>query len=190
MLKSTREIWKRATQVAQTAAQEENGFKNLVEKLAYSDLTSLWALQQAGDSAIPALLEGLKHSHARVRRNCVDIIDHGGHGGDARCIEALLPMLYDPVPHIRQAVWHTLTCERCRKEPACLGVQPDILSLLVEVGLNDPNLNIRRNITILLGEYLPAPRAKNALESLVERETDTKLRANAQRALSQEKVLL
>lgn len=48
-------------------------------------------LREKTGRAIPALIAGWRNPHTRVRRGCVDTIDHGGYGGDARCIEALLP---------------------------------------------------------------------------------------------------
>ena len=128
-----------------------------------------WALQQAGPAAIPALLVGLTHAHPRVRRGCVDIIDHGGYGADARCIDALLPLLHDPVPHIRKAVWHTLFCERCQDTTKC-AVMPterlDQVALLIEIGLHDPNPKLRGQLIEDLWQHQADERARIALEAI------------------------
>src|SRR5262245_1178552 len=91
--------WRSAGQIERDAASQPGRYEELVQQIAMRDphlsVPAIWALQQAGPAAIPALLAGLQHRHPRVRRGCVDIIDHGGYGGDARCVEALLLLLHD-----------------------------------------------------------------------------------------------
>ena len=165
--------WKQATQIAQQAVGQVEQFDDLVQQLAVRDpqisVPATWALQQAGPLAIPALLAGLTDHHIRVRRGCVDIIDHGGYGGDARCIEALLPLLHDLVPHIRRAVWHTLFCERCQDATKC-EVTPvaalDQVALLIEIGLHDPNPKLRGQLLDDLRQHQSDPRARLVLESM------------------------
>lgn len=163
--------------MARTAAEQTDGFAALVRQLSVRDphisVPAIWALQQAGPGAIPALLAGLVAAHPRVRRNCVDIIDHGGYGGDARCVEALLPLLYDPVPHIRRAVWHTLFCERCVDASKCAvptRTELDQVALLIEIGLNDPNPKLRGQLIDELRQRASDPRASLALEKLAQEE--------------------
>lgn len=170
--------WKQAGQMARTAAAQDGGFAALVRQLPVRDphisVPAIWALQQAGPAAIPALLAGLTAAHPRVRRNCVDIIDHGGYGGDARCVEALLPLLHDPVPHIRRAVWHTLFCERCVDVAKCevpTSAELDQVALLIEVGLNDPNPKLRGQLIDELRQRAADPRARLALGTLAQAET-------------------
>ena len=82
--------WRRQAQaMALAAAEQPDDYTQLVEQMASGDFMPGWALEQAGPRAIPALIEGLRHPHTRVRRGCVDTIDHGGYGGDAHCIAAL-----------------------------------------------------------------------------------------------------
>lgn len=163
--------------MARTAAEQTDGFAALVRQLSVRDphisVPAIWALQQAGPGAIPALLAGLVAAHPRVRRNCVDIIDHGGYGGDARCVEALLPLLYDPVPHIRRAVWHILFCERCVDASKCAvptRTELDQVALLIEIGLNDPNPKLRGQLIDELRQRASDPRASLALEKLAQEE--------------------
>jgi HEAT repeat protein len=144
-----------------------------VQRLSTRDphisVPATWALQQAGPSAIPALLTGLQDPHTRVRRGCVDIIDHGGYGADARCVAALLLLLRDPIPHIRRAVWHTLFCERCQDAAKC-EVTPtaplDQVALLIEIGLNDPNPKLRGQLIDQLREQQADARAQFVLKQL------------------------
>jgi HEAT repeat protein len=167
MKKHVSEWWQRAGEMAQRAAEEPEGYKSLVEAMGKGDFLPGWALICAGTPAIPALIAGLKHPHARVRRECVDTIDHGGYGGDARCVEALLPLLQDPIPHIRRAVWHTLFCERCPRPERCdipVSETLDHVALLIEIGLQDPNPKLRCQCVVDLSHRLPDDRARVALE--------------------------
>jgi hypothetical protein len=191
MKKQAQAWWRQAASMVQAAANNTGQFERWVEQLASRDaqvaIPALWALQQAGPAVIPTLLAGLQHPHTRVRRGCVDIIDHGGYGADARCITALLPLLYDPVPHIRRAVWHTLFCERCQDTTKCEELTPvtlDRVALLIEVGLSDPNPKLQRQLAAELGAHVSDQRARQALEKIVGKGTDPALVATAQRALA------
>jgi len=189
MKQQAQQWWQQAAQMVHEAANNANQFERWVEQLATRDphiaVPAIWALQQAGSAVIPTLLTGLKHPHTRVRRGCVDIIDHGGYGGDARCIKALLPLLYDPVPHIRRAVWHTLFCDRCQDTAKCADttrVNLDRVALLIEVGMNDPNPKLKQQLIAELGGHVSDQRARHALEKIMEAGTDPVLVAVAQRA--------
>lgn len=167
--------WKNATQLAIAARNEPERCAHFVGQLAARDphvsVPAIWALQQVGPVAIPALLAGLRHPHPRIRRGCVDIIDHGGYGADERCVDALLALLHDEVPHIRRAVWHTLFCERCPDMTKCqvIGRQPlDQVALLIEVGIRDPNPKLRRQLTEDLRTHVNDPRAQAVLAKLAE----------------------
>ncbi len=190
MKQQARAWWHQATHMAKEAMGQADRFTTMVEQLSSRDphifVPAIWALQQAGPNVIPVLLAGLQHPQPKVRRNCVDIIDHGGYGGDARCSEALLPLLYDPVPHIRRAVWHTLFCERCRDESKCeidLSVELDQVALIIEIGLKDANLTLRRQLVGDLKEHISDPRVQPALTKLLQEETDPQILVLAQQAL-------
>jgi hypothetical protein len=190
MKQQARQWWQQAARMVHNAADQPSSFEQWVEQLARRNpsiaVPATWALQQAGPAVIPTLLMGLNHPHTRVRRACVDIIDHGGYGGDARCVTALLPLLSDPVPHIRRAVWHTLFCERCQNGTKCdipIAVPLDRVALLVEIGLNDPNPKLRHQLVGDLAGFLSDPRARRALEQLMDTETDPGLLTVVQRAL-------
>ncbi len=191
MQQQARQWWKQGTQMVHEAANQSQIFAQWVAQLASRDpnyaIPAIWALQQAGPVVIPALLEGLHHQHPRVRRGCVDTIDHGGYGGDARCVAALLPMLLDPVPHIRRAAWHTLFCERCQDLTKCevpLSVPLDQVALLIEIGMHDPNPKLKQQLMADLANHLADIRARKALEYLVDTDGDPTLVTVAQRALA------
>jgi len=185
------QVWRQqGTHMIQAANGQLDRFAVIVEQLVVRDpnvlIPAISALQQAGPIVIPVLLAGLQHPHTTVRRNCVDIIDHGGYGGDARCIEALLPLLQDRIPHIRRAVWHTLFCARCRDESKCeigLSVELDQVALLITIGIHDPNLKLRRQLVEDLCQRLSDPRVRPALEQILLAETDPEILAVAQNAL-------
>jgi hypothetical protein len=184
--------WRQAAQMVRNAANQPDVFGQWVEQLEVRDphiyVPAIMALQQAGSAVIPSLLQGLKHSHTRIRRNCVDIIDHGGYGADARCVEGLLPLLHDPVPHIRRAVWHTLFCERCPDTAKCqltTPVQLDRVGLLIEVGINDSNPKLQQQLVGDLGSYLADPRARHKLEQIAATDNPP-LASVARRALAGE----
>jgi hypothetical protein len=186
-----RQWWLQATGMVRTADNQPRVFTQWVQQLAHREpqiaVPAIWALQQAGMAVIPTLLEGLTHPHPRVRRGCVDCIDHGGYGGDARCVAALLPLLHDPVPHIRRAVWHTLFCERCQDPAKCaipLPVALDHVALLIAVGIHDPNPKLQQQLIGDLGAHRTDPRAQHALTQLIATSPNPGLVAVAQRALA------
>jgi hypothetical protein len=146
---------------------------------------AIWALQQAGPAAIPPLVTGLCHADVRIRRNCVDIIDHGGYGADARCVAGLLPLLRDPVAHIRKAVWHTLFCDDCQQASQCalpLVTPLDRVALLIEIGIHDPNLKLRQQCIADLLQLDKDPRAQQALAELGSRQGEGERGTLADRA--------
>jgi HEAT repeat protein len=191
MKREAQRWWNQATEMVHGAANDPHVFAQWVEQLASRDphtaVPTMWALQQAGAPVIPTLLRGLGHHHPRVRRACVDIIDHGGYGGDARCVRALLPLLHDPVPHIRRAVWHTLFCERCQDASKCelpsTGTL-DRVALLIRVGIHDPNPKLQRQLIGALGAHIADPRARDALVQLVSTTADSALVVAARQALA------
>jgi len=146
------------------AAGDESQYQQWVLQLASHDVQvqvpAIWALQYAGVTVIPTLVAGLSHAHARIRRNCVDIIDHGGYGGDVRCVNGLIRLLCDPIAHIRRAAWHTLGCERCRQSTLCVYPAPalDHAALLLEYGVTDPNPALRQQLRADLHAYADDPR--------------------------------
>jgi hypothetical protein len=151
MKAAARAMWQQATQMVRDAAGNQQIYAEWVEHLASHDVQiqvpAIWALQQAGPVVVPALVAGLCHADVRIRRNCVDVIDHGGYGADARCVTGLLSLLRDPVAHIRKAVWHTLFCVHCQDVNHCevpLTTPLDRVALLIEIGIHDSNHKLRQ----------------------------------------------
>lgn len=183
--------WRQASDMAQGAEGRQELFAEWVERLASHEaaesVPALWALQQTGPQVIPTLLAGLQHPNARVRRNCVDIIDHGGYAADARCVAALLTALHDSVPRVRRQVWHTLFCERCPDPGRCEVPSEgtlDRVGLLVQIGIHDPNPKLRRLLVSDLVEHRADERARRALEQLAAADGDPQTAALARGALA------
>lgn len=152
MKAAARAMWQQATQMVIDADGDEQIYAQWVAQLASHDVRvqvpAIWALQQAGPTVIPVLVAGLQNPQTRIRRNCVDVIDHGGYGADARCVTGLLPLLHDSVAHIRKAVWHTLFCETCVVPAHCeISVSaPDEYMLLSTIGIHDSNPKLQAQL--------------------------------------------
>ncbi len=66
------------------------------------------ALAHAGQAGLAAVLWGLSHPNARVRRACAGFLDH--HATDA-CIPQLRRVaLHDPASKVRRVAVHSVTC--------------------------------------------------------------------------------
>jgi len=173
MKAAARAMWQQAMQMVRDAAGNQQIYTEWVDHLASHDVhiqvPAIWALQQAGPGVIPSLVAGLRAANVRIRRNCVDVIDHGGYGADARCVTGLLPLLRDLVAHIRKAVWHTLFCERCQDISHCempLTVPLDRVQLLIEIGIHDSNPALRQQCIDDLARCGADVRAQHALMQL------------------------
>jgi hypothetical protein len=136
----------------------------LVEQLGTRDRNAARAAETAlasrGEAGIAAAIWGLSHPNVRVRRGCAGFMDH--HGTDA-CFEPLRQVaLYDPAPSVRRMAVHSATCQECKPCP----LTGDLVGLLIEVALRDPNRRVRLNA--LWGLHQPQDaRARAALKSIL-----------------------
>jgi hypothetical protein len=134
-------------------------------------------LRRAGDAGIAAVIWGLSHTEARVRRGCAGFLDH--HATDA-CVGPLRRLaLHDQAPTVRRTAVHAVTCQRCK--PATL--TGDLVGLLVQVARADPNWHVRDEAIGGLRHPPPDLRAVTALERILRTETDPRLRSQAHHAL-------
>jgi HEAT repeat protein len=123
-------------------------------------------------AAVPAVLEGLGHGNWQVRRWCAIYLDHDG---ELASLHLLIPLLRDPKKEVRLWAVHSLSCDRCKE-----GENPlDVLPLLVERIEVDESIRVRRMATAMLAYGAPDPRAVPVFHTLMERETDEKLRLHA-----------
>jgi HEAT repeat protein len=125
---------------------------------------------------VDGLLEGLKHSEARVRYNCAGALDHLA---DERCTEPLRLLLNDPVARVRRAALHSLSCDACKVSP--LPNRDELTDKIIEMALNDSSIRARRVAADSLAQSCD-PRAMGILKTLLE-ENDTLLQRTARIAL-------
>ena len=136
------------------------------------------ALIEAGSPGLAAVLRGLDHPQARVRRRCLDFLDH--HADDV-CMEDLQRLaLHDPVPQIRRFAVHAFGCVRCKTKP--LGADA-VEFLALVAGRVGEHVMVRREAIYALSLQAPSPRAVPVLRSVLEQESDRELRRAAHRVL-------
>lgn len=141
-------------------------------------LAATRVLADAGQAGLDAVKRGLSNRHARVRRYCADFFDHYG---DDRCVPLLQGLMRsDPVPRVRRAALHSLSCQRCKTEP----LRADYIPILVE-GLADPNRHVREAAASGLLGKPPDPRAVGPLRVVLDQEPDSLLGRLAHSALRQ-----
>jgi len=135
------------------------------------------ALVHAGQAGLDAVLWGLSHPNARVRRGCAGFLDH--HATDA-CIPQLREVaLHDPASKVRRVAVHSVTCQQCKPSP----LSGDLVGLLVQVAQSDPNWRVREKA---IGGLISQPRdarAVAALEQILRTETHPDVRRAAHHAL-------
>ena len=135
------------------------------------------ALARAGQAGIAAVLRGLSHSNARVRRGCAGFLDH--HGTDACFAQLQWVALHDPAAAVRRVAVHSASCQKCKPSP----LTGDLVGLLVQVALEDPNRRVREKAIGGLGSQPQDSRAIAALEQILRTETAPRLRSQAHHAL-------
>jgi hypothetical protein len=151
------------------------------------DLMALRAeLVQSGGYTllVDALLQGLEHMSPRVRFDAAQAMDHFA---DARCAAPLRRCLSDPIPRVRWAALHSLSCEACKLAPIAVG--QELVELVIERALADESIRVRRVAAYTLGGNCYDQRAVVALRTLLARETDTALLRNARWALGHQERL-
>ncbi len=131
---------------------------------------ALSALAHAGQAGLDAVLWGLSHPNARVRRGCAGFLDH--HATDM-CI-----------PQLREVALHDLAAkvrrvQQCKPSP----LSGDLVGLLIQVAQNDPNRRVREKAIGGLASHPPDARAVAALEQILRTETHPDLRRAAHHAL-------
>jgi len=130
-------------------------------------------------AVIDALLRGVADPNARIRYLSTQAMDHFA---DPRCAEPLRQLLHDPVPRVRWAALHSLSCDDCKIRPLS---KPDNLVLsIIDMALHDPSIKVRRVAAWELGKYLPDKTALATLETLMAHEADPGIRRNVKAGLN------
>jgi len=90
--------------------------------------TPTWRHDEPKPPVDAARWGALHHPNARVRRDCLNILDH--HANDDS-LDVFRAALKDPVPRVREIALHGLACERCRTTELCVtDVAPDLIRAL------------------------------------------------------------
>ena len=79
----------------------------------------------------------LDHPDARVRRECLGVLDHAANDTST---DVFRRALADPVPRVRLFALHGLSCERCRIGDLCVA---DVAAELARVVGDDPSPKVR-----------------------------------------------
>ena len=127
---------------------------------------------------VDALLSAADDSRPRIRFGVAQAMDHFA---DARCAAPLRRMLRDPVPRVRWAALHSLSCGECKLAP--IAQSEDLVELVIELALTDPSLRVRRVAAYTLGGNCYDRRAVIALQTLLAHEIDPALLRSARWAL-------
>lgn len=110
---------------------------------------------------VGGLIEGLLHPHPRVRFDCANALDHLA---DERCAEPLRQLLGDPVPRVRRAALHSLSCDACKLSP--LEPAEDLVPILIDMAQSDPSVRVRRAAVPLLESHCRDARVEETLRTL------------------------
>ena len=164
--------------------QTELDLQQRVELLGSRDwrvvATAQEALVAADGRGLGAVVAGLAHTEARVRRGCADFLDH--YGTDAFVAALRHTALHDPVPGVRRAAVHALLCQRCKPCP----LTSDLMDFLVQVALEDSSVRVRGEAVWGLGVQPRDPRATAALKQILRQEAHPDLLRSAHAALTRQ----
>jgi hypothetical protein len=135
------------------------------------------ALPRAPIGAVQAA--ALRHPDARVRRNCLGVLDHEANDASVDVFRAALA---DPVPRVRLLALHGLACERCRTDELCVA---DVVPTLVATLDDDVSAKVRHAaVPILLRLAGRDERALAALRSAAADDPDELVREAATAAVA------
>lgn len=128
------------------------------------------------EETLAEALKAMADPDPKVRAKATGLLDHLA---TEACVAPLTKALSDPSAHVRRLAVHSLGCQDCKVTP----LDVDIVGLLVDRALHDSSIRVRRVTVHQLGLQPHDPRAVSALESILERESDEKLRSRAEFAL-------
>jgi HEAT repeat protein len=132
----------------------------LIEDLArpHRAAAAIRILMRSGASAIPALVEGLRHPDAEARYQCCRLLDRAL---TADAMQPLLEMLDDPDARVRVSALHSLSCDRCKTD-ACLPTDGSLLRKAIELLASDPDAHVRAMAIEAVGRSVRTDRTAEA----------------------------
>ncbi|MGH6955056.1 MAG: HEAT repeat domain-containing protein [Caulobacteraceae bacterium] len=127
-----------------------------------------------------ALVRGLSSPRERVRAECAHALAaFGDFAARARLAEAM----DDPVPRVRRSAMYAISA-RAGSDAATRRLAPEISGRILAAALGDPSARVRFHAAVALGMARETG-ARAALEAMLARETDEKIRRGLVWALSQ-----
>jgi HEAT repeat protein len=113
----------------------------LIDDLArpYRAAAAIRLLAGREASAIPVLLEGLRHPDAEARYQSCRLLDRLL---TADAMQPLLAMLDDPDARVRTSALHSLSCDRCKTDVGLPTVGP-VLMKAIRLLEADPDAHVR-----------------------------------------------
>ncbi|MET7486894.1 HEAT repeat domain-containing protein [Streptomyces sp. NPDC005538] len=109
-------------------------------------------LLRRGPDAVPAVRQGLRHAHPRVREQCCKLLDELL-VPDA--VDDLTARLDDPGARVRIAAVHALSCDRCKPDAqACFPDRVALLPRAIRLLERDPDPQVRARAVELVGLWV------------------------------------
>jgi HEAT repeat protein len=130
---------------------------------------------------IDGLLKGCTHLEARVRFDCATALDHMA---DERCIPVLKQLLQDPVPKVRRAAIHSISCEAC-KVSKFNNQDDDLIAIFIQMVLHDSSPRVQMAAIGALTQTCTDARAKPIFEKVLTMNINSVFKKTLTRALNQ-----
>ena len=168
------------TQRSDDFVPSEADLEMLVELMGVRYPVCSWAnrfLQRAGKRGHDAVLFGMKHRSAKVRRACTDFLDHEVKRWDEATFRELESAIDDPTPRVRASVLHALGCQRCKED----ALDDQAIDLYLH-GMGDPSAKVRRTAVGGMWQFRRDPRVHDGLVGALEDES-SRVRKTAAAAL-------
>ncbi len=127
---------------------------------------------------VDGLLRGCIHPEPRVRFDCAMALDHMA---DERSTPMLKKLMQDPVPRVRRAAIHAISCDACKI--SSLFNRDDLIPDLIQIALGDANTKVRFAAIHALTKTCTDARAKPVFELALTMKIDAVFRKNITRAL-------
>ena len=100
---------------------------------------------------IEALIWGLYHNNAAVRRCCLELLDQHP---STKAVPHIVAKFTDPVPRVRRHAVHAIRCDVCKAGNTIL--TPDLINRLREMADTDPSPKVRAEAAYGLAEAEPS----------------------------------
>lgn len=113
-----------------------------------------------------------EHPNAKVRRECLGVLDHQANDESTEVFRAAV--LFDPVPRVRVIALHGLACERCRVGELCVD---ETVTDLIRVVEADANAKVRHETVFVIARLgRRDPRVRDVLARVAREDADPLVR--------------